>query len=199
MTKTKIIGEIISLVLNPLLILVPVPFFLVYEKTGSVTLSLVWTAVSVFFILVYFLAILIGIRIGIFSDFDISRREQRPLLFSIGMVLTLIYFAALFLFHAPGILIIGTIAIILGLIVLGVVNMFTKASAHMAVLSALLTSLLIAEGWKALFGILLLPLLAWARIKTRNHTLLQTALGTLLGVATILALYVIFKYIIKYG
>jgi len=46
---------------------------------------------------------------------------------------------------------------------------------------------------------LLLPLLAWARIKTRNHTLLQTALGTLLGVATILALYVIFKYIIKYG
>jgi hypothetical protein len=171
----------------------------VYEKTGSVTLSFAWAAVSVFFIFVYFLAILIGIRLGDFSDLDVSRREQRPLLFLIGMVLTLIYFAALFLFHAPQILVIGTIAIISGIIVLGVVNMFTKASAHLAVLSAILTFLLIAEGWKILFGFLLLPLLAWARIKTRNHTLLQTILGTLLGAITILVLYAIFKYIFRYA
>jgi hypothetical protein len=198
MSKQKIIAEIISLILNPLLILVPVPFFLVYEKTGSLMLSFVWTVVSVSFLFVYFLAILAGIKIGVVSDLDISKREQRPLLFLIGMILALIYFATLFLFHAPGILIIGTICIILGIIILGVVNMFTKVSWHLAVLSALLTFLIIAEGWRALLGLLLLPVVAWARIKTKNHTLFQTILGTVLGTGTVIVIYVIFKYVLRY-
>jgi hypothetical protein len=199
MSKQKIIAEIISLILNPLFVLVPVPFFLVYEKTGSLMLSFAWTAVSVSFIFIYFLVILTGIKIGIVSDLDISKREQRPLLFLIGMVLTLIYLATLFLFHAPGILIIGTMSIILGIIILGVVNTYTKVSWHLAVLSALLTFLIIAEGWRALVGLLLLPVVAWARIKTKNHTLFQTILGALLGAVTILVLYVIFKYILGYA
>jgi hypothetical protein len=199
MTKSKILAQIISLILNPLLILIPVPFFLVYEKTGDFLLSFIWTIVSVFFIFVYFLAILIGIRIGVFADLDVSKKEQRPLLFSIGMVLTLIYFVVLFLFHAPGILIVGATSIVLGILVLGVINMFTKASGHLTVLSALLTFLIIAEGWRACAALVLLPVLIWARIKTKNHTLLQTLLGTLIGAGTIIGIYVIFKYILKYA
>jgi hypothetical protein len=198
MSKQKVIAEIISLILNPLLILVPVPFFLVYEKTGSLMLSFVWTVVSAFFLSLYFLAILAGIKIGIVSDLDISKREQRPLLFLIGMILALTYFATLFLFHAPGILTIGTISIILGIIILGAVNMFTKVSWHLAVLSALLTFLIIIEGWRTLPALLLLPVVAWARIKTKNHTLFQTILGAVLGTVTILTIYVIFKYVLRY-
>ncbi len=198
MSRKKIIAEIISLVLSPLVIVAPLPFFLVYEKTGDPILSIIWSLVSALFIFIFFLAILFGIKIGIFSDINVSKREQRPLLFTIGMVLALVYFATLFLFHAPQILLIGTTTIFLGLIVLGIVNRFTKASGHLAVLSAFITFLIISEGWKALIIILLIPLLSWARIKTKNHTFVQTILGTLVGSITIITLYVIFKYILGY-
>jgi len=195
---SKKVAEIISLVLNPLVVLIPAPFFLVFEKTDNLTLSFQWTVISIFFLFFFFLVILIGIKFGIFSNLDVSKREQRPTLFLIGMLLTIIYFIFLFAFHAPRILSIGTFALILGLIVLETINMFTKVSAHLAVLSAFLTFLVLVEGWEFLPGFLLLPVLAWSRIKTKNHTLFQTIIGTLVGALTTILIYVIFKYIGKY-
>jgi membrane-associated phospholipid phosphatase len=113
------------------------------------------------------------------------------------MALAISYLIFLLIFHAPTILLVGTFSIIFGVIVLGIVNMFTKASGHLAVLSAFVTFLVLTEGWKFLPTFLLLPVMAWARIKTKNHTLLQTVLGTLVGVLTTIAIYVIVKYIAK--
>jgi hypothetical protein len=194
---SKKLAEIISFVLNPLIVLMPVPFFLVFEKSNNLMLSFQWAGISIFFIFLFFLLILIGIKFGVFSDLDISKREQRPTLFLVGMALTISYFIFLFLFHAPAVLFAGVAAIVLGTIVLGIVNMFTKASGHLAVFSAFLTFLVLAEGWEFLIGFLLLPVLAWARIKTKNHTVLQTILGTVVGTSTILIIYAIVKYIVK--
>ena len=132
----KKIAEIISLILNPLVLLMPVPFFLVFEKTDNLIRSLAWTGISTFFICLYLILIIVGIKFRIFSDLDVSKREQRPVLFLVGLFLAISYLVFLFLFHAPGILQIGTLALILGLFVIGVVNMFTKVSGHLAVLSA---------------------------------------------------------------
>lgn len=194
---SKKIAEIISLVLNPLAILMPVPFFLVFEKTNNLTRSFAWSGISTFFICLYFLLILAGIKFKVFSDLDVSKREQRPILFLVGIFLTISYLVVLFLFHAPQVLMTGTFALILGLIIIGVFNMFTKVSGHLAVLSAFLTFVVIVEGWRFLGGFILLPLLAWARIKTKNHTLLQTVLGSAIGILTTVIIYVIVKYIIR--
>ena len=196
MTKTTLVAEIISFVLSPLTLLAPVPFFLVYEQTNSLSSSAIWSIISIVFILIFFLIILAGIKIGVFSDLNISKREQRPLLFTMAMILTLIYLATLFLLRAPQDLLIGTTAIIFGLVVIGAVNIFTKVSGHLTVLSAFVTFVIIAEGWRALIMLILIPMLIWARIKTKNHTLIQTILGTILGSAIIITIYVIFKYII---
>ncbi len=194
---SKKIAEIISLVLNPLVVLIPIPFFLVFEKTENFLLAFEWTLVSLFFISLYFLLILIGIRLGIFSDLDLSKREQRPAAFLVGLFLAIGYLIFLFLFHAPGILQIGTFALILGVIVIGVINTFTKVSWHLAVLSAFLTFIVLVEGWEFLVGFVLLPVLAWSRIKTKNHTLLQTLLGSIIGILTTIVVYVIVRYIVK--
>jgi hypothetical protein len=193
----KKIAEIISYALNPLIILIPVPFFLVLEKTDNLMLAFQWAGASAFFIFVFFLLILLGIKLGVFSDLDISKREQRPVLFFTAMALAVSYLIFLFIFHAPAVLFIGVVATVLGIIVLGIVNVFTKASGHLAVFSAFLTFLVLAEGWKFLLLFFFLPVLAWARIKTKNHTLLQTILGTMVGVLTTLLIYVIVKYITK--
>lgn len=193
---SKKIAELISLILNPLVLLLPVPFFLVFEKTNNLPRSIAWTGISTFFIFLYFILIVVGIKFGIFSDLDVSRRKQRPVLFLVGLFLAISYLIFLFLFHAPGILQIGTFALIVGLFVIGFVNMFTKASGHLAVLSAFLTFAVLVEGWKLLGFFILLPLLAWARIKTKNHTLLQTVLGSVIGILTTVIVYVIVRYIV---
>jgi hypothetical protein len=194
---SKKIAELISLILNPLVVLIPVPFFLVFEKSNNLILSLHWAGLSIIFIFVYFLLILSGIKFGIFSDLDLSKREQRPISFLVGIFLTISYLIFLFLFHGPGILQIGGFALILGVIVIGIINTFTKVSWHLAVLSAFLTSMVLIEGWGLLIGFLLLPILAWARIKTKNHTISQTILGSVIGILTTVVIYVIVKYIVR--
>ena len=194
---SKKIAEIISLILDPLVVLIPAPFFLVFEKTNNLIRSLAWTGISGFFICLYFFLILIGIKSGIFSDFNLSKREQRPIAFLVGIFLTISYLILLFLFHAPGILQIGAFALIFGVVVIAIANMFTKVSWHLAVLSAFLTSIVLIEGWEFLGCFILLPLLAWARIKTKNHTLLQTVLGSVIGILTTVIVYVIVKDIVR--
>ena len=194
---SKKIAEIISLVLNPLVILIPVPFFLIFEKTDDLIRSLLWTGISMFFIFLYFLLVLIGIKFKIFSDLDISKREQRPEAFALGLLVIISFLICSFLLHAPGILQIGTFALILGVIVITIANTFTKVSWHLAVLSAFLTGIVLIEGWEFLPGFILLPLLAWARIKTKNHTLLQTIFGSAIGILTTIVIYVIVKYTVR--
>jgi membrane-associated phospholipid phosphatase len=77
-----------------------------------------------------------------------------------------------------------------------IVNKFTKASVHVGVVSAFATSLFLVYGGIFSFSFLLIPLVAWARIKTRNHTKQQTIIGAIVGIAIILVSYVIFEYII---
>ncbi len=193
---SKFIAEFISVILNPLVLLVPLPFFLVYETGGSLASSILWTIITFLFIFLFFVFILFGIWRGFFSDLDVSRRKQRPLLFLVAILLTLVYISILFIFHAPVILYIAAVSVMAGLGAVDMVNSVIKASVHLATLSAVSTFLVIVEGWPFLFAYLLIPVLAWSRIKTKNHTPKETALGTSLGILFTLTVYVIFKYII---
>jgi hypothetical protein len=199
MTKSRLIAEIISIIFSPLVVLATVPFFLVYETTGNFHLAISWTILSVAFILAFFVSILIGIKLGMVSNIDISRREERPRVFLFAIMLSIIYLLMLYFYRAPMIMFPGVLALVAGIVILGIANTFTKVSWHLAVFSAFMTLLVLAEGWIFLFGFLLAPVIAWARIKTKNHTRKQTILGAGLGIVTTVAFYVIFKYILKYG
>ena len=117
-------------------------------------------------------------------------------MFSAGIILTALYLACLLWLHAPSVLVLGTIAIISGLVILIIVNVFAKVSGHLAVLSAFLTFLVLVEGPLLLTSFVLVPVLAWSRIETKNHTLAQTILGAVVGASATIIVYVIFKYIV---
>ena len=193
---SKFFAKIISFVLNPLVVLIPIPFFLVFETGGNLMEAIIWTFLSLFFIFLFFLFILFGIKKGFFSDLDVSKRTQRPLLFFSAIILTIIYITLLYFLHGPVILYIGALSIVVGLFVVDLVNRIIKASVHLATISALLTFLVLVEGRLFILGFILIPLLAWSRIKTKNHTLQETIIGTCLGILLTVTIYVIFKYII---
>ena len=192
----NLFARFVSTILNPLLILVPVPYILVSKATGNANSAFSWTIFSLVFILILSIFILLGIRMHYFSDLDISKRSQRPLLFTFSIFLASSYVVFLYLLNAPNILFIAIFALILGLTVFEIANRYTKVSVHVATVSAFATSLFIVYDGIFVLSFFLIPIVSWARIKTHNHTKKQTTIGALLGILITFAVYVIFRYII---
>lgn len=184
-------AKAVSFFLGPLFMLFPVPFILVSKFANDYYYALKWTVFSYSFIIVVAIFVMIGVLLGFFSNFDVSKREQRPLLFSFSAFITLCYLLSLIIFDGPRILFLALFTIILGLIVLVVVNIKIKASIHLATATSVILLTIIAYRGYFLFLLPLIPILAWARIKTKEHTLSETVIGIILGVVLTVIVYTI--------
>lgn len=185
------VAKAISFFLGPLFILLPIPFVLVSRFTLDYSYALKWTVFSYAFILAVALFIIIGVFLGVFSNFDVSKREQRPLLFSFSAFVMFCYLLSLLILDGPKVLFIAFFAILLGLAVIIVVNKWIKASIHMATAASVLLFIgIIYRGYFFLL-LLLIPFLAWARVKTKEHTLAETIIGSTLGIVITLVVYAI--------
>lgn len=186
-------AKAISFFLGPVFILLPIPFVLVVRFTQDYFYALKWTIFSYAFILAVAIFVIIGVLLGVFSNFDVSKREQRPLLFSFSAFAAFCYVLSLYILNGPKILFVGFFAIILGLITIVIINKWIKASIHVATATSVL--LFIGIVYKGYYFLLLslIPLLAWARIKTKEHTPMETIIGSVLGIVITLIVYTVSK------
>ena len=189
----KNFAKLISTVFNPIFLLIPVPYILILRTTENFNTALYWTIFSLAFILIIGIFILIGIAKGYFSDLDISHKSQRPMLFSFAILLSSIYILCLYFLNAPKVLFIAVFALFVGLLAIEVVNRFTKASIHVATVSAFAMSLSLVYGGVFVLSFLIVPLVSWARIKTHNHTKQQTVIGAIIGITITTIVYAIFE------
>jgi len=183
----------VSFLLGPVFTLFPILFISVAKFSQDYSHALKWTIISYAFILPVVLFVIVGVVLGYFSNFDVSKREQRPLLFSACAVVIFCYLIFLLIFNGPKILFIDLFAVVLGLIVIIVVNKWIKASMHLATLaSAVLFIGIVYKGY-TFFLLSLIPLLAWSRVKTKEHSVRETIIGTILGIVITLFVYLIVK------
>jgi membrane-associated phospholipid phosphatase len=192
----KLFAKIISTVLNPLVILAVLPYLLVFKATNNISEANFWTIFSLIFILIFSIFVLIGIEKGFFSDLDVSKRKQRPLLYTVAIAMSACYVSFLYFLKAPEVLFIALFGLIFGLVAMEFINRITKASIHVATISAFVTALALGFGYIYILSFVFVPLVAWARIKTHNHTKRQTLIGGVMGILITLIVYVIFKYIV---
>lgn len=185
------LAKAISFFLGPVFTLLPIPFILVARFNQDYYYALKWTVFSYAFMLVVALFVVVGVMLGIFSNFDVSKREQRPLLFSFSAFVALCYFLFLLVLDGPKVLFIVLFAIIFGLIVLVIVNRWVKASIHLATATAVFLFIEVIYGGYSFLLLFLIPVLAWARIKTKEHTLSETIIGCILGALLTLIVYTI--------
>lgn len=188
---TNRLAKIISFFLGPMFVLIPIPFILVAKSTQDYAYALKWSIFSYAFILAVALFVVVGVFLGFFSNFDVSKREQRPLLFSFSAFAISCYLLSILFFDGPKILFLPLLAVILGLVSIVVVNKWVKASIHLATATAVLLFIsIVYKGYSFLF-LSLIPLLAWSRIKMKEHTLQETMVGSILGVILTLIVYII--------
>ena len=143
--------------------------------------------------MVVILFVIAGVLLGVFSNFDVSKKEERPLLFSFSAFAAFCYLLSILILHGPKILLVGLFAFILGLAVIIIVNKWIKASIHVATATA--AFLFMGIVYRGYFFLLLalIPVLAWSRIKTKEHTPMETIIGGILGIVITLIVYFISK------
>lgn len=189
-----IVARIISFLLNPIFVLLPIPYILVGKFSNDYSYALKWTLFSYLFTIIFAIFVAIGVKLGVFSNFDVSKRSERPLLFSFAAFTIFCYLLSLIILDGPKILFITVLALIFGLIVMLIVNKKIKASIHVAIITSFTLLISIFYGKYYYLLLLLIPVLSWSRVKTKRHTPMETLIGNILGVLFTLVMYFISKY-----
>jgi membrane-associated phospholipid phosphatase len=182
-SRTSQLARLLSIVFNPMF--VGVAAYLVVGAYAPAS-GLAWAGLTVLLqVLPPLMFYLVQLRRGVFSDVDVSVREERNQLYLFSSASVLVSIAVLVAMGVPRPLLalaVGTLA--LG-VVCGIVNLFWKISMHAAGMGSLATVALLYVGplGLALWG--LAAAVGWARVRTRNHTPLQVLAGFVASTATL--------------
>lgn len=194
----NLLANLISVLSNPLVISIPLSYSLVLKSTGEIIYSLQWTLISLFFASLVGLFVFYGMKKGFFSDLDVSNREERTRLFVFVAIISVIFFFLVYITNGPRVLLLGVGSLLLGIILAHLINHKIKASIHLAVFSSF--SIIMGILYGGIFWVLLLvvPFVAWSRVKLKRHEPLETIVGGLVGIIIVLMLYFIVKYAIGF-
>lgn len=193
-------AKFVSLLFNPIVFFLIMPFLVVYRQTQSGTYALKWQIFSSIFLFLGLVLFIIGRIKGAFSDEDVSKREERYKFYILLYILGFAYFLiAIFLKGVFFPLSIITFGIILGILVFNFVNRFIKASIHVAVSVAFVITIGFLYGWiYLLLTLWIVPLIFWARIVSKRHTVKEAIIGAILGLIITLATVLIGKVFYNY-
>ncbi len=195
---SKKIAQTVSFITNPIFILFPIPYLLVYRFGYGHTYAIKWMLFSFIFLFLAGIFVIYEVKHKVFSDMDVSRREQRPLLFGMIGLITTVYMISLSIFKAPPVLFISVLGGMIGIIMASLVNMRVKASLHVASLTTVLITLVRLYSLP-FYIFLLIPIVGWARIQIKRHTEEEVVIGFFLGIALTFLMYILLKYIYTFS
>lgn len=115
------------------------------------------------------------------SDFHIPIREQRTLPYAASILSYIIGFGLVLWQVGGGALSAVMLCTLLASTIIMIINFWWKISAHATGVGAPLAALVLAFGWTIAPLFLLIPVVGWARVYLKAHTLGQVIAGTLFG------------------
>ncbi len=188
----KLLANIVAYLLHPVTLTLPAVFLIVYTSTFDFNLSLYWTFLSVVFTAIISVFVLFGVKKGFFNNIDVSNRKQRVILYPVVIAVVLLFAFFVFSQNGPRSLVYASCMFVAALIIFDIVNTRIKASIHVAAVASLVTGVVYHYGSSAYLLILLIPLMAWARIVEKRHTLRETIVGGVMGVIfSFIAIYIV--------
>jgi membrane-associated phospholipid phosphatase len=144
-----------------------------------------------FTIFLPFLFVLWQLRTGRISSIHIPIRQQRYPLMVLTVVLTILSWLVLWRGGASYTLTLFAGVGIFQAALIALITFFWKISAHTTSIAGLAVFIVYLFGWAGAPALALIPLVAWARIRTHSHTLSQTLGGILAGAGFIIGVLLI--------
>ncbi len=192
----KHVARLTSIIVNPFLVHVILTLIISFKSTDNTAEGIKWFLISVAISVVpIFIVVLYLVRHNRVDNFFIRVRAQRDKVYALSSVLIGITCAVLFFLKAPVMLVAVFVAIFIAGLVFACVNRWWKISIHVASIAAAVTVLVIIYGLVAAWTILLVPLVAWARVEMEHHSLTQVLAGGLLSSLILLLVFLFFKLI----
>jgi len=127
------------------------------------------------------LYILRKVRIGEWSDLDVSARKDRPHLFLVGFAFLLLTVLVLSVTGQPIVYARGCLAAIILIVGGWVLNRWLKPSMHAGFAMLTACSLWPVSAQLSLAAILFAVAVGWSRVQLRRHTWWEVGVGLLLG------------------
>ena len=118
------------------------------------------------------------------SDLDMSVRIEREMVFTAFVFFYSLGAAALWIAHAPRLMIAAMLGYLVSTLVVQYITRYWKISTHALGITAPLTALTLLYGRQPLPFMVLIPMVCWARVYLRAHTVMQVVAGVALAVAT---------------
>ncbi|MBV8155809.1 MAG: phosphatase PAP2 family protein [Candidatus Eremiobacteraeota bacterium] len=118
------------------------------------------------------------------SDLDMSVRSERETVFSTFVVFYLLGAGALWLVHAPRVMIATMLGYFAATLIVGYITRYWKISTHALGITAPLFALSILYGRQPLPFLVLIPMVCWARVYLKAHTVAQVVAGAALAVVS---------------
>ncbi len=187
------IASLTSNILNPFLVGLALILLLSFKSTSSALDAVKWSLISVAAsILPVFGVILYLVRSQKLESTFINVRKQRTKIYLLAGVCAGVGCVILYYLEAPKELMATFVAGLSAVVVFMCVNFLWKISLHTALIAASVTVLIILYGSIAAVTVVLVPLIGWARIELKHHSLAQVAAGALLAAAIVVVVFYLF-------
>jgi len=118
------------------------------------------------------------------SDLDMSVRYEREMVFTAFVIFDLCGTAALWIAHAPRLMIAAMLGYLVSTLIVQYITRYWKISTHALGITAPLAALTLLYGRQPLPFLVLIPMVCWARVYLKAHTVMQVVAGATLGAAT---------------
>ena len=126
------------------------------------------------------------------SDLDMSVRRERETVFSTFVIFYLAGAAVLWLAHAPRLLIAAMLGYFVSTLIVGYITRYWKISTHALGITAPLVALTLLYGRQPLPFLVLIPMVCWARVYLKAHTVMQVVAGAALATVTTFLFFYLF-------
>lgn len=197
-TKTDyydVFARWISVILGPHVWL-PVLFFLVVFRSGLTPnqLKIIFPSILILEIIIPIAYLLLGPKLGFTKEWDMKEiKERKPFLYLV-LILSLISLGIVYIFGNVYLLNLSTI-FLAWLVVFLLITRFWKISLHVGlnVFAAIMVNFLF--GWRFPAIYLIIPIIFWARLRLKKHSLNQLIAGFLITVTILFGGLAIFRYI----
>ncbi|HVA27402.1 MAG TPA: hypothetical protein VNF68_04440 [Candidatus Baltobacteraceae bacterium] len=126
------------------------------------------------------------------TDLDMSVRHERESVFGAFVLFFLAGTVALWVTRAPTLMIAAMAAYTLSTLVVQYITRYWKISTHALGITAPLVALTLLYGNQTLPFLVLIPMVGWARVYLKAHTLMQVIAGAALGTGSTILFFHLF-------
>lgn len=169
-----------------------VSFEVTVSVVDAIKWSLILTALSILPIFLFSVYLVQHNRLDIVFA---NVRQQRTRIYALTVILAGVSCIILLFLKVPLILLALFVAAFSANVIFMGVNFWWKISLHTAFTTAAVTVLFILYGFMATASIVLVLLVAWARIKLEHHSLAQVITAALLSTSILVVVFYLFSLI----